>query len=262
MAVVNMDALEFMARLKDGSVDCIVTDPPYESLEKHRAVGTTTRLKNSKASSNAWFDVVPNAYLARFLAEAWRVLKKNTHMYIFCDEETSNILERLVNGVPNFPPDLIAHIHDPLVAAMVTGCDFTWWKRIVWNKEAMGTGYHFRAKKENICFLEKGKRQLTSKSVPDFLDPAELDALMSKKRIYRGYPTEKPPEIAAVLIEQSTEPGDRVVDPFCGSGGTGVSARLLGRRFAGSDTCAEAVTIANARIKEAVDSDAKFDSVA
>lgn len=36
-------------------------DPPYESLEKHRAIGTTTRLKHSKASSNDWFTIFPNA---------------------------------------------------------------------------------------------------------------------------------------------------------------------------------------------------------
>lgn len=247
MAVLNMDALEFMAKIKDDSVDCIVTDPPYESLEKHRARGTTTRLKNSKASSNDWFDVVPNYYLKLFLDEAWRVLKKNTHMYIFCDDETSNVIERLVNGLPGA---CTISVDDPLTQAMITGNQFTWWKRIVWNKEAMGTGYHYRAKKENIVFLEKGKRQLTSKSVPDFLDPEMLDALVSKKKIYRGYPTEKPPEISAVLIEQSTQPGERVIDPFCGSGSVGVAAVTLGRKFAGSDICAEAVDITKRRIAD------------
>jgi site-specific DNA-methyltransferase (adenine-specific) len=126
----------------------------------------------------------------------------------------------------------------------------------------MGMGYHYRAKGEFICFLEKGHRQLSSRSIPDNLDPADLDALIKQKKIYRGFPTEKPPEISAVLIEQSTEPGDRVIDPFCGSGSVGVAARRLGRRFAGSDICAEAVVIASARVKEAVDSDSKFDSVA
>ena len=48
----NRDAIEWLRTLPSASVDLIVTDPPYESLEKHRAVGTTTRLKHSKASSN------------------------------------------------------------------------------------------------------------------------------------------------------------------------------------------------------------------
>ena len=53
----NADAVEWLKEFPDESVDLVVTDPPYESLEKHRAVGTTTRLKHSKASSNEWFHV-------------------------------------------------------------------------------------------------------------------------------------------------------------------------------------------------------------
>src|SRR5690242_3919304 len=55
------DAVTWLGGLPAGTVDLVVTDPPYESLEKHRAVGTTTRLKQSKASSNPWFRVFPNA---------------------------------------------------------------------------------------------------------------------------------------------------------------------------------------------------------
>ncbi len=60
------------------SVDLVITDPAYESLEKHRAVGTTTRLKHSKASSNDWFKVFPNARFGELFTEVFRVLKRNT----------------------------------------------------------------------------------------------------------------------------------------------------------------------------------------
>jgi hypothetical protein len=43
------------------SIDLLITDPAYESLDKHRAVGTTPRLTHSKASSNDWFRIFPNA---------------------------------------------------------------------------------------------------------------------------------------------------------------------------------------------------------
>jgi site-specific DNA-methyltransferase (adenine-specific) len=43
------DAVTWLRLLPAGAVDLVVTDPPYESLEKHRAKGTTTRLKKSKA---------------------------------------------------------------------------------------------------------------------------------------------------------------------------------------------------------------------
>ena len=87
-ALSQQDAIEFLHGLPDESVDLVITDPPYESLEKHRAVGTTTRLKQSKASSNDWFKIFPNSRFPELFAEIFRVLKKNAHFYLFCDQET------------------------------------------------------------------------------------------------------------------------------------------------------------------------------
>ncbi|HMA92069.1 MAG TPA: hypothetical protein VKP30_05245, partial [Polyangiaceae bacterium] len=57
------DAVTWLLGLPEHSADLVITDPPYESLEKYRAIGTTTRLKHSKASSNDWFPIFPNARL-------------------------------------------------------------------------------------------------------------------------------------------------------------------------------------------------------
>ncbi|MHA1988316.1 MAG: site-specific DNA-methyltransferase, partial [Promethearchaeota archaeon] len=54
-SIYNCSALFLLNSLEDESIDLIITDPPYESLEKHRRKGTTTRLKQSKSSSNKWF---------------------------------------------------------------------------------------------------------------------------------------------------------------------------------------------------------------
>src|SRR3954462_15772536 len=69
-----LDAVEWLRAQRDESIDLIVTDPAYESLEKHRAIGTTTRLKHSKASSNDWFTVFPNARFGELFPEAYPVL--------------------------------------------------------------------------------------------------------------------------------------------------------------------------------------------
>src|SRR5438093_9627023 len=82
------DAVDWLRGLPSESIDLLITDPPYESLEKHRAVGTTTRLKHSKASSNDWFTVFPNARFPELFHETFRVLKRNTHFYLYCDAET------------------------------------------------------------------------------------------------------------------------------------------------------------------------------
>src|SRR5215510_2778821 len=81
------DAVVWLRELLSESVDVVVTDPAYESLEKHRAIGTTTRLKHSKASSNDWFKIFPNARFGELFQEVYRVLKRNTHLYLFCDPE-------------------------------------------------------------------------------------------------------------------------------------------------------------------------------
>jgi site-specific DNA-methyltransferase (adenine-specific) len=212
------DAVGLLAGLPSDSVDLCITDPAYESLEKHRAIGTTTRLKHSKASSNDWYAIFPNARFPELFREVFRVLKRGSHFYLFCDQETMFVAKPLAEAA-----------------------GFKFWKPLVWDKKMIGMGYHYRSRYELILFFEKGKRKLHDLSIPDILEAP---------RIRGGYPSEKPPEISRVLVEQSSEPGALVVDPFAGSGSVGVAALRAGRRFVGGDVCAEAVDIARARLDE------------
>src|SRR6187549_4103341 len=86
-----LDAVNWLREQATESIDLVVTDPAYESLEKHRAVGTTTRLKVSAGSSNPWFAVFPNVRFAELFEEVYRVLKRDTHFYLMCDAETAFI---------------------------------------------------------------------------------------------------------------------------------------------------------------------------
>jgi site-specific DNA-methyltransferase (adenine-specific) len=63
-----------------------------------------------------------------------------------------------------------------------------------------------------------------------------------------GYPTQKPLSLLSRIIELTTDEGDLVVDPFCGSGTTLVAARKLGRHWVGIDKSSIAVDIAEARL--------------
>src|SRR5215813_13449507 len=89
------DAVAWLRTLPAGSVDLVIRDPPYESLEKHRAIGTTTRLKHSKASSNDWFSIFPNKRFPELFEQVFRVLKKDSHFYLFCDPETMFVAKPL-----------------------------------------------------------------------------------------------------------------------------------------------------------------------
>ncbi|WP_086980781.1 DNA-methyltransferase [Vibrio aphrogenes] len=203
MQVFKEDAVEWLSTLADASVDLVITDPPYESLEKHRKIGTTTRLKVSKASSNQWFQIFPNERFESLLQEVFRVLKKNSHFYLFCDQETMFVIKPIAERV-----------------------GFKFWKPIVWDKVTIGMGYHYRARHEYILFFEKGKRKLNDLGVPDILQ---------SKRVYRGYPTEKPVDLLEVLISQSSTENELVMDPFFGSGSTLIAARKLNRNYIGCD---------------------------
>lgn len=217
--VARQDAVTWLESLADQSVDLVVTDPAYESLEKHRAVGTTTRLKQSKASSNDWFHIFPNARFPALLSELYRVLRKNSHLYLFCDQETMFVVKPLAEQA-----------------------GFKFWKALIWDKELLGMGYHYRSRHELVLFFEKGKRKLADLSVAD---------VIRHPRIRGGYPAEKPVAVSEIFVRQSSEPGDLVIDPFAGSGSVGVAATRLGRHFLGSDVCAEAVQIAEQRLAEA-----------
>jgi site-specific DNA-methyltransferase (adenine-specific) len=206
------DALDFLTEVEDTSVDLLITDPPYASLEKHRAVGTTTRLSLSKASSNVWFPTIANDAFGPLFHQMHRILARDAHLYMFCDSETAFAI------VP-----------------LATQAGFKFWKPLIWDKKTMGMGYHYRCRYEFILFFEKGKRKLNSLSIPDIL-PA--------KRIRQGYPTEKPVDLCETLVRQSSGPGDMVLDPFMGSGSAGVAATRLGRQFVGNDVGDAALALA------------------
>ncbi len=212
------DAVSLLRTLPSDAVDVVITDPPYESLEKHRSVGTTTRLKVSKSSSNAWFSIFPNSRFSELFDEIYRVLRKNTHFYLFCDPETAFVAKPIAEK-----------------------SGFRFWKPLVWDKKRIGMGYHYRSRYEFILFFEKGKRKLNNLGIPDVLEAP---------RVHRGYPAEKPVAMSKILIEQSSETGEVVVDPFMGSASVGEAAVRCGRRFWGSDLSPEAVSIATARLED------------
>jgi site-specific DNA-methyltransferase (adenine-specific) len=110
------DAVSWLREQPSGSIDLLITDPPYESLEKHRAIGTTTRLKHSKSSSNDWFQVFPNAD-SRTVRRVFRVSKRNSHFYLYCDAETMFVAK----------PE-------------AERAGFRFWKPLVWDKRTIGMG--------------------------------------------------------------------------------------------------------------------------
>jgi site-specific DNA-methyltransferase (adenine-specific) len=211
--VVVSDAFELLRSLPDESIDLVVTDPPYTSLELHRSRGTTTRLTTN------WFATVPDEKLPELLSSVQRVLRRDRHFYLFCDEVTADIIKQQQGVGAARKPN----------GARLCASGLVYWKEIVWAKTTLdgsrirgGTGYHYRAACERILFFEKGKRALADLAIPD--------VLLAPRPGIPG-PAVKPIAIARTLIAQSSTEGDLVLDPFAGSGVVGTAARELSRRF-------------------------------
>lgn len=216
--LAQLDAVDWLRTLPAESLDLLITDPPYESLEKHRAVGTTTRLKVSAASSNQWFRVFPNSRFKDLFEEVWRVMKPNTHFYLMCDPETAFIAKPVAEEA-----------------------GFKFWKPLVWDKKTIGMGYHYRGRYEFVMFFEKGKRRLNDLGTADVLEVP---------RVRNGYPAEKPVALLETLVRQSSAEGELVADPFMGSGSAGVAALKLERRFLGNDIADASLNMSRARLLE------------
>ena len=242
LVVVQGNCLTVLPYLPPNRIHLTVTDPPYESLERHRRIGTTTRLKESKSSSNPWFQIFKNTDYFELLAEIHRVQNPDSHCYVFCDTETEHII---LSGRNPFDSDL-----DETMISFMAGTNDSpsppakwagWraWPTLNWVKTTQaegqrepedlvdssirsGMGYHWRRCGERILFLEKGKRRLNELGWKDHLlgpRPGKGDA-----------PAKKPDAVIERLILNSTKEGETVLDPFAGSGSVGRMALKHGRR--------------------------------
>lgn len=145
-----------------------------------------------------WFPMLPDEAWPKIFTELYRVLAENAHAYVFADRRIRPIFE---------------------AAARAAG--FRIHQALIWDKGSIGPGQGvWRPQHEFICFFSKGSRPGNSRSRGDVLRAARPG----------GYPTEKPVAVLKQLIAQSSEHGELVLDPFCGSGNVGKAARELGRR--------------------------------
>lgn len=220
-------APDFLKTIDDESVDLVIIDPPWDSLDKWRAVGTTTRCKDN------WFPTLPVEQIVAVIDTLYDKLKKNAHCYVFGAQQDVFRLSSYILMTRDFGER--------------RKDDWTLWKSLVWLKSGrLGMGYHYRSKHEMVCFLEKGKRKLRNLGMPDVLDVK----VVTKKSLGGRDPRacEKPVDLMKMLVENSSEPGELVLDCFMGSGSVGEAAVSMGRRFVGCDVQAEAVRLVCARL--------------
>jgi site-specific DNA-methyltransferase (adenine-specific) len=215
--IVKGEALATLMAFPDGSVDAVITDPPYSSGGFSR--DDKSRTPDEKYTQSGFAHRFPDfsgdsrdqrSYLqwsALWIDQAVRVLKPGGYFMVFTDWRQLPVM----------------------TDAVQIGGVF-WRGLVVWDKtpgsRAPHTGY-FKHQSEYVVWGSKGKISPCA-----FGGPFNGVITESVKQSDKHHLTGKPTAVMAHLM-QPVQNGGIVLDPFMGSGSTGVAALLSGRRFVG-----------------------------
>ena len=206
------DCLELMKDIPDGSIDMVLSDPPYGiDLTPQRDTGKFKDTKVINDDNLSWLDT--------YVEEIHRV-SKNV-VCVFCSWQ--NIDKFKIAFESKF---IIKNI-------------------LVWNKDWFGMGNNYRPNYELILLCCKDNIVTKSKNKSNILTYRRV----SPQKLLHS--CEKPlPLLEDLIIELSNE-GDTVLDPFLGSGSTGVACKNTNRNFIGIELDEKYFEIASKRINEA-----------
>jgi site-specific DNA-methyltransferase (adenine-specific) len=211
--VHNSDCLEFLKEIPDNSVDLVLTDPPYGmGYQSGHRTNKHDCIEGDKDLS--WFPC--------FIKETYRVLKDNSHCYLFCNDYCISLFRNESEKV-----------------------GFNAKRTLVWvkNNHTSGDLYgDYANKTEFIVFLQKGRRLLNGKR--------ESNVLYYDRDNTDIHPTKKPESIMSYLISKSTNENDIVCDPYLGGGTTVMACKALNRRYIGIEISSKYCDIVNRIVSE------------
>jgi site-specific DNA-methyltransferase (adenine-specific) len=193
--LMHGDCLEQLKKIPDGCIDLIQTDPPYGMSYR-----SNFRLERYESIHND--DGLD--WLPQFVKECYRVAKNNTAHYVFCSFHKIDI----------FKQEFEKHFNVKNI--------------LVWVKNNHGMGDlkgDYASKTEFILLLTKGKPKIRGKRPTNVLEFARTGNVL--------HPTQKPVDLNEFMLNVFSDEGGAVLDPFMGSGSTGVAAVQQGRTFIG-----------------------------
>lgn len=187
--IIHTDSLTWMQKCEEGIYDLIITDPPYgidaDTFGDSGKAGTFSEHNYSDSVANAL-----NCYQA-LATEGFRITKPDAHLYAFCDIDLFTTIKSI------FTDAGWRVFRTPLI----------WFKpaafRAPWPEQGPQRKY------EIIFYAIKGNRKV-NKLFGDVLTYPTDDNL--------GHQAQKPVALLIDLLSRSYRPGDKVLDPFCGSG--------------------------------------------
>jgi site-specific DNA-methyltransferase (adenine-specific) len=227
------DSLEIIPMLK--SVDAVITDPPYSS--GGRTIGERTKSTSQKYQSTGL-----KSYFADFAGDN----KDQRSWMLWMSLWLSRAMERLSDG------GMVCLFSDwrqlPACTDALQIAGLVWRGIVVWDKvNARPMPDRFRAQAEYIAWGTNGQRDFEMKTASYHDGVFSIKAPSTSER---QHSTQKPVELMDRLVEIA-RPGEVILDPFMGSGTTGVSAMHLGRRFIGCELVPHYFDVACTRIEAA-----------
>lgn len=224
----NANCLDIIKEIPDGSVDMILTDPPYGINFVSCRTGRQEAIVND--GREEW-----QALMRALLPEFKRVMTDTAVACCFCGGGK-----------------------DPVTAMFIMDVikEFKLIQTLVWHK-FIGLGWRYRPAYENIVVFSKTDNDYafydTSKKCTNVISHIkqdipryrEIDTGKAYTHIsqYRGkeagkqdeHPTQKPVELMAYLLKIHSKKGDMILEPFAGGGSTLVACEQLGRRWIGAE---------------------------
>jgi len=217
ISLMQGDCLKLMATIPDNSVDMVLTDPPYRVISGGNK--SARRPMGMLSANDGKIFKHNNIEFSDYLPEIYRVMAVRSHLYLMVN---------LLN----------------LETAMscVRDAGFKIHNLLVWQKNNVTPNRWYMKNIEYVIFARKGK----AKSI---LNPSSKTChSFDNVSLGRVHPTQKPVDLMQHYIKNSSEIGDVVLDPFMGSGSTGVAAKNLNRKFIGIELDEEYFEIAKDRI--------------
>jgi len=238
------DCLEYLRTLPSGSVDAVVTDPPYSSggmVRGDRMMSTRDKYQSSDVVTEFAAFTGDNRdqrgfsyWCALWLSEARRIAKPGAMLCIFTDWRQL-----------------------PTTTDAIQAGGWVWRGIVPWDKVvARPMPGRFRAQAEYMVWGTNGPRDFSTEGEPAY--GVGVFRHSTTPTAEREHSTQKPEELLKDIVAVACPRDTTVLDPFAGSGTTGVAAIRMGRNFIGCEISPEYHAIATRRLKEAEAADGLF----
>lgn len=241
------DSIEVMQNLKPGSVDFIFADPPYRlsndgfTVKSGRAVSVNKGDWDKSSGFDAdmqfhedWIKACKN-----LLTDNGSMMISGTYHSIYkCGYLLQKSGFRIINDISWFKPN---------GAPALAGRNFTAsHETVIWASKSEKSKHTFNYEMSKNWESDSDTIKRTGKQMRSVW---MIPSTPKREKEFGTHPTQKPLELLNRAILLCTNPNDLVLDPFCGSGTTGVAAVTHNRRFIGIDLDSKYIELSQARIE-------------